>query len=864
MTRADCPFRASELHFNNAVSSFRMPPRKRSRLNPVNQKEAESVGKVQTTSDSPSHPEGEREFRCQFCAKSFLRKEHLQRHERLRKFPFISKIYSTDAISDTKEKPFKCPVCSAGFARRYRPLAPIKVTKKLNLTDENYRDLLARHSRLTHEDSVTPRREVEADIVTHGEDHSPCVATPVGPAMHSPSASRIQHPEHSSRISTGSSTDPTITPNYPISIPTASPSIDFEVHHRPSVISSLGSPVTTMGMLPNQHTNSFGDFDSFIDSINGTYDGGISSFYIDQPIFPPPAAPLFPTAESRQQLEGSFPVPSDADRAITSEPPLFDEFTSTLPSFDPSNTSKKRKEPWKVTQQEWDRLLTEVQSFGPIIPHRFLLPSRHTMTRYITTYLTGFHRHLPFIHCPTFSIAGCPIELLFAMSTIGAISAFDTNNAILLFRTSLAICRDRIRQRKEQRHNMVFLAELGEREQDHRFSPLPLAQSLLILMAMATWGNSEAIFDESIEIQNILVNFVRAEKLLDPQVLGDATWEAWIEEEGFRRTVAIIFSFLIFHTIVYDIPPPILNSELHISLPSRESDWEAQTEQEWKEAREKHGSEPHFQSMLTSLFSSQPKKPEAQEHTSSLGNYMLILALIQHIYFLRMEAKRKPHGRQEISAVDVAEVERALGNWQNVWNKDPESFLGPGSPLGPISFNATALLRMAYIRLNVDLGPWRALNTHIPRDVAMSIYQSPPLATSRRLSRAVLYSAHALSIPVKIGVNIVTHNQSFSWSLQHSLCALECAFIISKWLITIQPHVSGGTVDEEDARLYAYILDMVNEAEAGGEMASSSTDLCSRVVRIWSRILSGTAHWNVVRMIGRVLHEYAQILEMRV
>ncbi|KAJ5585993.1 hypothetical protein N7450_005780 [Penicillium hetheringtonii] len=246
-----------------------------------------------------------------------------------------------------------------------------------------------------------------------------------------------------------------------------------------------------------------------------------------------------------------------------------------------------------------------------------------------------------------------------------------------------------------------------------------------------------------------------------------------------------------------------------------------------------------------------------------LGSYTLILALIQHIYFLRAAAKRRPEKEQEVPSTDMIEVERALRNWQNGWNQDPESFLGPGSPLGPISFNATALLRMAYIRLNVDLGSWRALNTHDPHDIAVSIYRSPPLATNPRLARAVLYSAHALSIPVKIGVNIVAHNQAFSWSLQHSLCALECAFIISKWLIAIQPRVSEGTIDEEEARLYAYIEDMVIEAEAGGEIGTSSSDLCTRVVSIWARILSGTAHWNVVKMIGNILEAYAQILQTR-
>lgn len=722
-------------------------------------------------------------------------------------------------------------------------------------------DLLARHIRLKHGTHETPHDEVEADLAGHGESPSFSGATPVGLHSASPSTSRIQVAESSYDVATGHLSEPTPSTNQPLSHSVPAASVHFGAHQRSSAMPPFASPVTTLDLPPAHHTDSFGDFDSFIDSINGTYSGGISSFYVDQPLFPSPAAPLFPTLESQTQSQRPDSGPSISNRLYTSESPLFDEFTSTLPSLEPFHATENRKEPWKVTQQNWETLFIEIQDFGPIIPQGFILPSRHTMTRYITTYFTGFHRHLPFIHFPTFSVAQCPLELLLAMATIGAISAFDTKNSIMLFRTALAISQERIRQRKEQRHNMMFLAEIEPREQSHRFDPLPLAQALLILMAMATWGNSEAIFDEAVGIQNILVNFVRAEKLLEPQIPKGPTWVNWIKEERFRRTVAIIFCFLIFHTIIYDIPPPILNSELNIRLTSREKDWEAQTEEEWQQARSKHGTEPQFQAMLASLFSPQTRK--IQDNSSSLGGYTMILALIQHIYFLRMAAKRRPEGEQGISSADMAEVEQALKNWQIGWNQDPESFLGPGSPLGPISFNSTALLRMAYIRLNVDLGPWCALKTHIPQEIAMSMYRSPPLVTNSRLSRAVLYSAHALSIPVKIGINIVTHSQSFSWSLQHSLCALECAFIISKWLIAIQPNVTEGTVEEEDARLYAYIVDMVNEAEDGDEMRPASSNLCSRVVRIWARILSGKAHWNVVRMIGKILDAYARILEMQ-
>ncbi|KAJ5754596.1 hypothetical protein N7533_004139 [Penicillium manginii] len=748
-------------------------------------------------------------------------------------------------------------------------------------------DLLARHIRLIHEAESTSPFETEADHSRVTNYQTPSISGAAHDSLNSvsPPRFRIRHQEAPTCVESDVPSDQTPIGNGFTSFP-SSPSIQPSAPRATSAMLPLVSPIATQDILPTQQPNGFGDFDLFIDSLNGAYGYGLSSFYVDQPILPSPPAPLFPIVEPRLQWHTPNSELSKQSMTPTSVPRLFDDFTSSLPSFEPSRATRSKKEPFHVTQQDWDSILTEAQKFLAVLPQGFFLPSRHTMTRYINTYFAGFHRHLPLVHLPTFLAPKCPIELMLAMATIGAISAFDRNNATMLYRASLAISQERLRHRKKQRHDMVFsagprppsmqqtrimqnlpvISETSQHdagpstEQISQFDPLPLAQALLILMAMATWGNSEAIFDEAIEIQSILANYLRTEKLLEPQIFSSTSaWSTWIKEEGFRRTVAIIFCFFIFHTIVYDLPPPILNSELNIHLPSREKDWEAKTEDEWRQARDKHEAEPHFQSTFGMLFSSQAE--DIQNQLSSLGSYTLILALIQHIYFLRMEAKRRPEGEQSLSPMDMNEIERALKNWQSGWNQDPESFLGPGSPLGPISFNSTALLRMAYIRLNVDLGPWRALNTHVPHEVAASIHRSPPLSRNRRLTRAVLYSAHALSIPVKIGVNIVAHNQSFSWSLQHSLCALECAFIISKWLIAIQPHLSQETLDEEEARLYAYIVDMVMEAEAGGDVESSSTSLCTRVVSIWARILSGTAHWNVVPMIGKILEAYAQILE---
>ena len=58
-----------------------MPPRKRQKPSP-----GDGVAGRHESSDQPplAAKKPKRAFRCQFCAKEFLRNEHLQRHERLR------------------------------------------------------------------------------------------------------------------------------------------------------------------------------------------------------------------------------------------------------------------------------------------------------------------------------------------------------------------------------------------------------------------------------------------------------------------------------------------------------------------------------------------------------------------------------------------------------------------------------------------------------------------------------------------------------------------------------------------------------------------------------------------------------------
>ncbi|KAJ5804820.1 hypothetical protein N7474_010707 [Penicillium riverlandense] len=474
-------------------------------------------------------------------------------------------------------------------------------------------------------------------------------------------------------------------------------------------------------------------------------------------------------------------------------PSLFDQFTSTFPTFNPASHNKARKDPWNITQADWN-------------------------------------------HAPIPS---------YIVPNVSAVAKLGFKKSHFRGRLELRISMRRLQDYTPRLRTGLRDSVTGDND-DRLKDALPLAQTLLLLMAMSTWGDPAVFCNEPASLQSVLACFVREEKLLQTRNLHIAAWPEWIHAEGLKRTAAIIFCFFNFHTIIYNTPPPILNSELNISLPSREADWEAQTESAWREAR------------------------KGFEQYSSLGGYVLILALIQQIYLLRELNKMKPKANGDMSSLDEMDVnnmELALRNWQVQWENNPESSLQPSNSSGPVSFNSTALLRMAYIRLHVDVGPWRALGDQDPQILAQTIHQSPRLRRSPKLTSTVLYSAHALSIPVKLGVNTVAHNQAFTWSLQHSLCALECAFVISKWLDTLGSDSSSTSLDEDELRLLAYITDMVGEADSLSEqwqvegLERSPIELCSHVIRIWSRILSGETIWSVVHMVGQALKAYCHILD---
>lgn len=166
-----------------------------------------------------------------------------------------------------------------------------------------------------------------------------------------------------------------------------------------------------------------------------------------------------------------------------------------------------------------------------------------------------------------------------------------------------------------------------------------------------------------------------------------------------------------------------------------------------------------------------------QSSFSSLGGCALIHALIQKIWLVRNVRLPLQQPEDRLSADQMNAFENALRIWAIYWEQNQESSMDPLSPHGPIAFTSTALMRLAYIRLN------------------MSLHASPSIQRSERLTQAALHCAHALSIPVKLGLSYIAETQVRFSSNQHALCSLGCALLLSKWLECVTVKKPQSTID---------------------------------------------------------------------
>lgn len=332
------------------------------------------------------------------------------------------------------------------------------------------------------------------------------------------------------------------------------------------------------------------------------------------------------------------------------------------------------------------------------------------------------------------------------------------------------------------------------------------------------------------------------------------------------RIKFVIFGFFNLQCLAYDTPPLILNSEIGLDLPCEENLWRAPNTQDWQQCQgDKATTTPSFPVVLRELLSesSSHEEPGGRQtySYSTFGCYFLIHGLIQHNFQLRQYTRSVFGSGSSLPLDQVKVLEKALSQWQRAWEINPEASLDPRNPYGPLAFNCTALLRMAYIRLDVDFGPICAtLQSGDPQIVAQAMHDGPLVKRGSRLTRAALHACHALLIPVKMGINLVAHTQVFVWSIQHSVASFECCLLLAKWLLAMTGDATSAPLTEEEIWVIQLVQETLKECHVGD--TDNMKMLSANVLRAWATVFHGTTVWGVMPLMGTALQKYADLLEI--
>ncbi|KAI7363812.1 amidase signature enzyme [Hortaea werneckii] len=469
------------------------------------------------------------------------------------------------------------------------------------------------------------------------------------------------------------------------------------------------------------------------------------------------------------------------------------------------------------------------------------------------------------------------IELALVVAAIGAQYRFERRSGERLYHAAKSILTERLKASgiDDISPSAASLAIASIKTDGCILDRWNVLRVLILLIGFAAWDENSGLLKDAYELQSILSSLLRRQDVSeDPHVEINATdWLAWVEQESRRRTLLVGFAYLGIQNLAYDLTPSVCFSNINVKLPCSALQWAATSAEEWTEINMQETYLPSkslgFQHAMEYLLSDVPIDKENTPDVSTLGNFVLLQALLQRIEFAQhMQLPR----RQGIREADLRSLGSALDRWKSLWRRDRGSSLDPNNPDGPLPFTSVAFLALGYVRLHLNMGPHRNLLSRDPEIIAAALGKVGTVERGSAVTTAISHSVHALSLPIRMGIEYVSRSQMFFWSCQHSLCGLECAVFTWKWLETIHVSCDLQRLSEDEACMVDWIRSLVCEAtqSVGTQVIPSAeqnvanlsfAELGVSVLRLWSRVFIGNTMWPVICQIGKSLEMLASTVE---
>ncbi|KAH8597556.1 hypothetical protein B0O99DRAFT_617677 [Bisporella sp. PMI_857] len=464
------------------------------------------------------------------------------------------------------------------------------------------------------------------------------------------------------------------------------------------------------------------------------------------------------------------------------------------------------------------------------------LPSVVALSSFVQQYFKSFHRHQPFLHESTWSPETAPTPLILAICANGAIYCLERNIAVDLHRTAAALIDDKDRS-------------------------VSVLQTLMLLMAFSAWSGFPTDLKIALELQGRAALALRTSWGSEPQTEPSASeWEKWREMESLRRITYCLFTLMSLMDIAYDIPSPIYLEDQH-GLPCYEAQWKAATEESWNSISKKIVTREwtSVESVIRRLGDESLPTPS---NIGMFGCHVIIMTLLERIILFHRSCPNEHFG----SSIVRQSYLRALKRWQLMWESEPEASLSPDNPQGPILFNCTAILRVAYIRLVVDFSPIRSrfATYPSPEEIEANIQNLQMPVRGPQTTRAALQACLALRIPVCLGFKVVARTSFWIWSVQHALCYFECALLLANWLQIVQ---SSHDLSEDEKGVIRLVDEVLNASQSDGYDSQDriSKSFPAAVLSSWARLLdtADTTVWQIMPKMAQVLRLYAARLQQK-
>ncbi|KAI1331209.1 hypothetical protein F5Y16DRAFT_295817 [Xylariaceae sp. FL0255] len=760
----------------------------------------------------------ERKYKCQFCARAFSRSEHRSRHER----------------SHTKERPFKCMKCRSTFVRR---------------------DLLLRHDRTVHaKDGGVPlhsdgkRRAGGAKArAVNGASKSLALDTSTLSEQIEASSDGIFDVEHAAMLvadlhhkATAAMRSNDAGSPFP-----PSPAVSYSASGAPLMDPSVSFPPAPASLSQGASWDALDVFNQAEPKAHSVTSTGSTSFE-SQP---------FASVSTIQAL--SNPTPS-CNGLVPTIQSLIDSLSpiSTTTSVS-SDSAKSRLEPSIANQDqtsasfkapqidsEEERIMIldsiRIHDTEHAIPEGFRLLDRSLMNRYLDSYFRLFHHHLPFLHPSSLHVTQFPPALLLAVLSIGALYAFNQDEAYMLHIGSKVL----VNQFLQNKENF-----------SSRKCPLWTMQSSLLNMIFASWSGDPKGLEWACSIKSLLANMVAGNRY-ELKLRQDAregalpTRAEWIEDEGCRRTYYAVYIFFGLLTLTYNHTPAISFNEFEdLQLPSSEALWNSKVADEtvWQEQLK---SSPSVTFMVAhdNLFQGETLK------YSAFATRVMINALFLEVWY----HKRSPEALQDV--VTEYKLRLALETWERSLDLcEPEVDAVPSaSHKGhPLIFNAQAMYRNARARLEVDLKTVQeALRYHDHYEVAAAMSNARDrVKRSGEMIKVIQECYDCIETAVKQGVRWVARISPTNWSIEHPLCGMDLMITLTLWLYRLE-HDEEPATDEEMAMYNKVRMLFVKELDG----ALNSQQLSATVANIWGGMLDEVVVWGITRLMGESFRLHSQAL----